>query len=74
VHLVASSSNTTAVLPVIYEALKQKPGVLSATFETEYSTYDQRPATPVHQNKIPDIIYDSKKIKVWLFFLTYNII
>jgi len=61
VHLVAQGSNTTAVLPLIYDALKQKPGVLSATFEIEYSTYDERPATPVHQNKIPDRIYDSKK-------------
>ena len=35
-----------AMLPVIYDALKQKPGVLSATFQIEYSTYDERPATP----------------------------
>jgi len=64
VRLVAQGSNTTAVLPVIYDALKQKAGVLNATFEIEYSTrtYDVRPATPVHQNKIPDRIYDTKKI------------
>jgi hypothetical protein len=68
VHLVASGSNTTAVLPVIYDALKQEPGVLSATFEIEYSTYDERPATPTHQNKITDIIYDSKKKERFGFF------
>jgi len=54
VPLAASGSNTTAVLPVTDGALKQKLGVLSATFEIEYSPYDERPATPMHQNTTPD--------------------
>jgi hypothetical protein len=60
------------VLPVIYDALKQKPGVLSATSEIEYSTYDERPTTPIHQNKIPDKIYDSEN-KIFGSFSLYII-
>jgi hypothetical protein len=62
------------VLPVIYDALKQKPGVLSATFGIEYSTHDERPTTPIHQKKIPDKIYVLKNKKFGSFsYVSYNI-
>jgi hypothetical protein len=62
------------MLPVIYDALKQKPAILSATFEIEYSTYDERPTTRMHRNNITDRIYDSEKKKKSLVFVIYNLV
>jgi hypothetical protein len=62
VALVGQVTRMRGLLPVIYDAINQKPAILSANFETEYSTYDEQPAIECTKTRHPT---EFMALKTW---------